>query len=143
MSFSKSIMDEYSIGKSASQPQVWFPGPIIVGAGPSGLAAAACLKAKGIQSLILERANCIASLWQYKTYDRLKLHLPKQFCQLPLMPFPSNFPKYPSKHQFIDYLQSYARKFDIQPVFSQTVHRAEFDKKIGQWRVRTSGNQVC
>ncbi|XP_049387469.1 probable indole-3-pyruvate monooxygenase YUCCA5 [Solanum stenotomum] len=30
-------------------------------------------------AVILERAHCIPSLWQIKTYDRLKLHLPKHF----------------------------------------------------------------
>lgn len=64
-------------------------GPIIVGAGPSGLAVSACLKSNGIPSLILERSDCLASLWQQRTYDRLKLHIPKHFCQLPLFGFPT------------------------------------------------------
>ncbi|RWW04500.1 hypothetical protein GW17_00032270, partial [Ensete ventricosum] len=66
---------------------IWVPGPIIVGGGPSGLAVAACFKKKGIPCVVLERANCVASLWQLKAYDRLHLHLPKEFCELPLMPF--------------------------------------------------------
>lgn len=116
---------------------LWSPGPIIVGAGPSGLAVAACLKEKGIASLVLERSNCIASLWQNKTYDRLRLHLPKKYCELPLMPFPATFPKYPSKQQFITYLENYARKFDIRPQFNETVVSAEYDNGLGFWRVRT------
>ncbi|MBA0662006.1 hypothetical protein Goklo_006212, partial [Gossypium klotzschianum] len=95
---------------SRSSRCVYVPGPLIVGAGPSGLAAAACLKAKGVPSVILERSNCIASLWQFKTYDRLHLHLPKQFCELPLMGFPTDFLTYPTKQQFVDYLESYAKK---------------------------------
>ncbi|KAF7150149.1 hypothetical protein RHSIM_Rhsim02G0183100 [Rhododendron simsii] len=117
----------------------FVPGPVIVGAGPSGLAAAACLKQKGIESLVLERSNCIASLWQLKTYDRLRLHLPKKFCELPLMPFPQDFPNYPSKQQFVDYLEDYAREFDIRPVFNETVARAEYDSGAGYWRVRCAG----
>ncbi|OUZ99947.1 Pyridine nucleotide-disulfide oxidoreductase [Macleaya cordata] len=117
----------------------WVPGPVIVGAGPSGLAVAACLKAKEIPSVIIERANCIASLWQLKTYDRLRLHLPKKFCELPLMPFPANFPTYPIKHQFVSYLEDYASQFNLQPQFNETVVSAEFDQNIGFWRVRTSG----
>ncbi|KAK1352998.1 Flavin-containing monooxygenase [Heracleum sosnowskyi] len=76
---------------------VWVNGPVIVGAGPSGLAVGACLKEQGIPCIVLERADCIASLWQKRTYDRLKLHLPKQFCQLPKLPFPQHFPEYPTK----------------------------------------------
>ncbi|KAI4316159.1 hypothetical protein L6164_024165 [Bauhinia variegata] len=122
---------------SSSSRRVWVPGPVIVGAGPSGLAAAACLKEKGVPSLILERSNCIASLWQLKTYDRLHLHLPKQFCELPLMGFPSYFPTYPTKQQFVDYLVSYAERFDIRPRFNETVKQAEFDSTLGFWRVKS------
>nr|QLD98960.1 YUCCA2 [Lilium sp. c110941] len=122
---------------------VWVPGPIIVGAGPSGLAAAACLKEKGVPSLLLERSHCIASLWQLKTYDRLRLHLPKQFCQLPLMPFPEDFPMYPDKRQFVSYLEDYAQRFKIRPVFNAAVESAEYDGVAGAWRVRTErGNYV-
>ncbi|KAJ0971482.1 hypothetical protein J5N97_019441 [Dioscorea zingiberensis] len=117
----------------------WVPGPLIVGAGPSGLAVAACLRNKGVPCLILERSNCIASLWQLKTYNRLCLHLPKNLCELPLMPFPENFPEYPSKQQFISYLEAYAKKFDILPMFNRTVVSAEYDNGLGLWRVKAVG----
>ncbi|KAJ0089949.1 hypothetical protein Patl1_12872 [Pistacia atlantica] len=120
---------------------VCVPGPVIVGAGPSGLAAAACLKEKGVPSIVLERSNCIASLWQLKTYDRLSLHLPKQFCELPLMGFPADFPTYPTKQQFVDYLESYAKKFDISPRFNETVAQAEYDATVRFWRVKTVGGK--
>lgn len=116
---------------------IWVNGPVIVGAGPSGLAVAASLKRQEVPYIILERANCIASLWQNRTYDRLKLHLPKQFCQLPNLPFPDDFPEYPTKYQFIQYLESYATHFDIQPKFNETVQSAKYDKRFGLWRVKT------
>ncbi|KAK7320772.1 hypothetical protein VNO77_30556 [Canavalia gladiata] len=125
----------------SSERCVWVPGPVIVGAGPSGLATAAYLKEKGVPSLILERSNCIASLWQLKTYDRLRLHLPKQFCELPLMGFPCDFPTYPTKQQFIEYLESYAQRFHIRPMFNETVKHAEFDATLGFWRVRSFNNK--
>ncbi|XP_023741536.1 indole-3-pyruvate monooxygenase YUCCA6 [Lactuca sativa] len=119
--------------------QVLVPGPVIVGAGPSGLAAAACLREQGVPSVVLERSNCIASLWQLKTYDRLRLHLPKKFCELPLMSFPEDFPAYPTKQQFIEYLETYAKRFRIEPVFEQSVERAEYDESVGMWRVKSVG----
>ncbi|KAF2564113.1 hypothetical protein F2Q70_00018687 [Brassica cretica] len=129
-------------GMMTSQHRVCVvTGPVIVGAGPSGLATAACLKEKNITSVILERSNCIASLWQLKTYDRLHLHLPKQFCELPLIPFPDHFPTYPTKQQFIEYLEDYARRFDIRPEFGQTVESAEFDENLGMWRVVSVGEE--
>ena len=126
-----------SSSSSSSFSTVWVHGPVIVGAGPSGLAAAACLREKSVPSVILERSNCIASLWQLKTYDRLRLHLPKQFCELPFMGFPSHFPTYPSKQQFVQYLENYAERFGIRPRFNETVQHAEFDAKLGLWRVKS------
>ncbi|KAK8579424.1 hypothetical protein V6N13_142636 [Hibiscus sabdariffa] len=116
---------------------IWVNGPVIVGAGPSGLAVGACLKNRGVPFVVLERADCIASLWQKRTYDRLKLHLPKQFCQLPYFPFPDDFPEYPTKYQFINYLESYAKHFDINPNFNETVQSAKYDETFGLWRVKT------
>ncbi|KAE8730782.1 putative indole-3-pyruvate monooxygenase YUCCA4 [Hibiscus syriacus] len=120
---------------------VWVDGPIIVGAGPSGLAASACLTQQGVPSLILEKSDCLASLWQHRTYDRLKLHLPKQFCELPLLGFPRDFPKYPTKHQFVTYLESYASHFSIHPRFNQAVQSADYDRGSGFWSVQTQDSQ--
>lgn len=72
-----------------------------------------------------------------KTYNRLKLHLPKQFCQLPKFPFPQHYPEYPTKKQFIDYLESYAKRFDINPMFNECVQLAKYDKICKLWRVKT------
>ncbi|KAJ4957420.1 hypothetical protein NE237_024531 [Protea cynaroides] len=135
----KMVHDDHLKMKKGAARCIWVPGPVIVGAGPSGLATAACLKEKGVSSMILERAGCIASLWQLNTYDRLSLHLPKQFCELPLMPFPAGFPTYPTKEQFLGYLESYAKVFDLRPVFNETVKRAEYDHSVGFWRVKTMG----
>ncbi|CAL5359109.1 unnamed protein product [Camellia sinensis] len=125
--------------KIRSPRRVYVPGPVIVGAGPSGLAAAACLKQRGVPSIVLERSNCIASLWQLKTYDRLRLHLPKQFCELPLMSFPQEFATYPTKQQFVHYLEEYAKRFEIRPLFGEAVASAEFDRSVGFWRVKSVG----
>ena len=46
---------------------------VIIGAGPAGLASAACLKAEGITPVILERADTVASSWRGH-YDCLHLH---------------------------------------------------------------------
>ncbi|KAL8158758.1 hypothetical protein V2J09_000295 [Rumex salicifolius] len=133
--------DNHSNGpKSVPPRRVLFRGPIIIGAGPAGLAVAARLKQLGIPRLVLERSSCIASLWQLRTYDRLRLHLPKKFCELPDFPFPPDFPIYPTKQHFIAYLEAYAKHFGIKPVFGMTVVGAEFDVRWGMWRVAAVGD---
>lgn len=122
----------------AAAALVYVNSPIIVGAGPSGLAASACLSQNhGIPSLILEKSDCVASLWKHRTYDRLRVHLPKQFCELPLFGFPDDFPRYPTKEQFVSYLERYAARFGIEPMFGREVRRAEFDRGRGEWWVET------
>ncbi|CAL5079966.1 unnamed protein product [Urochloa decumbens] len=121
---------------TAASRVVWVNGPIVVGAGPAGLSVAACLRAKGVPSVILDRADCVASLWQRRTYDRLRLHLPRHFCELPGMPFPDHYPEYPTKRQFVDYLEAYAAQAGVEPRFNQAVTSARYDAAAGLWRVR-------
>ncbi|KAM0854024.1 hypothetical protein ACQ4PT_050693 [Festuca glaucescens] len=119
----------------AAPRRVWVPGPVIVGAGPSGLATAACLKARGVPSLVLERDACVAASWRHRTYERMRLHLPRCFCELPLAPFPAGTPPYPTRDQFIAYLDAYARAFAIEPLLGARVRAAAYDAAIGFWRV--------
>ncbi|KAK9265714.1 hypothetical protein L1049_024968 [Liquidambar formosana] len=124
--------------------RVWIPGPVIIGAGPSGLAAAACLKQIGVPSLILEKESCLASLWKLKTYDSLKLHLAKKLCELPHMAIPPGFPAYPTKQQFISYLEAYAKHFSITPMFGEEVRWAKYDATMGFWQVQANNSEfVC
>lgn len=141
--FSERWGKEAHDGLLEKQRCVWVNGPIIVGAGPSGLATAACLREQAVSCVILEKADCLVSLWQQRTYNRLKLHLPKQFCELPLMPFPDRFPTYPTKEQFIEYIESYAKEFKLQPRFNQRVESASYDRTCGHWRVRTVNTAAC
>ncbi|KAI3885517.1 hypothetical protein MKW92_042622, partial [Papaver armeniacum] len=98
---------------------------VIVGAGPSGLATFACLKQLNIPSIILEREDCYASLWKKRAYDRLKLHLAKQFCSLPHMPYPPNTPTFVPRAKFVEYIDSYVEKFDINPKCNRSVESAK------------------
>ncbi len=129
-----------SCSRSAASPRWRFPsrwvdGPLIVGAGPSGMATAACLRVKGVPCTIIERNDQVGSLWKRKTYDRLHLHLPKRFCQLPMFPFPDSYPTYPTRDQFVSYLDDYAERFDIKPEFNTAVSKAEFLAEFGIWAV--------
>ncbi|KAJ8430062.1 hypothetical protein Cgig2_020982 [Carnegiea gigantea] len=109
---------------------------IVVGAGPSGLATAACLTQDSIPYILLEREDCFASLWKKKSYDRLHLHLPKQYCELPLMKFPSTCPKYVPRKDFLEYLDNYVNHFHINPLYQRRVVGASFNQDSKNWHVR-------
>lgn len=108
---------------------------IIVGAGPSGLATSACLNVLSIPNIVLERDDCFASLWKKRSYDRLKLHLGKQFCQLPYMPYPQGTPTFIPKADFLHYLEDYVSRFEINPRYHRSVQSASYDKVEGKWEV--------
>ncbi|CAN6329199.1 unnamed protein product [Urochloa humidicola] len=110
---------------------------LIVGAGPAGLATAACLDQRSIPYLIVEREDCSASLWRHRAYDRVKLHLAKEFCTLPHMLYPNGTPTYVPKKEFIEYLDAYAEHFGIKPRYCISVDSAEYDEGAHRWVVAT------
>lgn len=107
---------------------------LVIGAGPAGLATAACLRQAGVPTLVLEQTNQIASAW-HQHYDRLHLHTDKNHSGLPMRPFAKDAPRYPSRKQVVAYMQDYARHFGIQPLFNQRVVSARRDGAT--WTVQT------
>ncbi|MBZ9841146.1 flavin-containing monooxygenase [Mesorhizobium sp. CA5] len=93
---------------------------VIVGAGPAGLAVAACLKQAGQDFIILERANEVAPAWR-RHYRRLHLHTVKSFSSLPFVPFPKSHPRYVPREKVVAYLGAYAGRFGLRPRFGVTV----------------------
>lgn len=110
------------------------PSVLIIGAGPAGLAAAACLRQAGVPSAVLERSQQLGAAW-HRHYDRLHLHSDKGSSSLPLMPFPRDYPRYPSRRLMVDYLHAYAQRFGIEPVLGQEV--TDVRPAEAGWEVQT------
>ena len=104
---------------------------IVVGAGPAGLAAAACMRVRGLNPVILEKSDSVGSVWR-RHYDRLHLHTDRGHSGLPGLPMPSSYGRYPSRAQVVEYLERYAAEFDLKPVFNTAVSAVRRDGRL--WR---------
>lgn len=109
---------------------------VIVGAGPSGLAVAACLKRLGRPYLLLEREPSLASTWR-RHYDRLHLHTAKQYSSLPHHPMPASYPTYPSRAQVVAYLDDYAKALELD--VRTGVHVTAATHARDHWRLESPG----
>jgi indole-3-pyruvate monooxygenase len=94
---------------------------LVIGAGPAGLAASACLRHEGLAHVVLEREATVGSAWR-RHYDRLHLHTTKTYSALPMTPWPKSAPRYPSRDEVVRYLQGYAAEHDVAPRLGVTVH---------------------
>ena len=108
---------------------------VVIGAGPAGLATAACLRRAGLDPVVIEREQTVGSSWRGH-YDRLHLHTAKDYSALPGMPFPHDYPTYPARAQVVSYLERYAAAMGVAPRFGVEVTRAQ---QVGaRWRVETN-----
>ena len=91
---------------------------LVIGAGPAGLAVAACLAQRGQSATVIEKADTVAASWRAH-YERLHLHTVKDLSALPGLPFPEATPRYVPRRGVVDYLAEYAKRYGITPCFGE------------------------
>ena len=82
---------------------------IIVGSGQSGLALAAHLQARDIDYLILDKHDGPGGAWNTR-YNSLEAHTPKVSDHFPCVPYPEDFPMFPTRSEVVLWMQLYAQK---------------------------------
>jgi cation diffusion facilitator CzcD-associated flavoprotein CzcO len=107
---------------------------VVIGAGPAGLATSRELGRHGIDHVVLERGNRLGHTWA-NLYDSLVLHTGKHLSALPGLPFSRTTRLFPSRRDFLHYLEEYARQFDL-PVRTGAEVGA-LTRADGQWRLQT------
>jgi putative flavoprotein involved in K+ transport len=85
---------------------------IIIGAGQAGLSVGYHLSRRGAPFLILEANDRIGDSWR-KRWDSLRLFTPARFDGLAGLPFPGDGYAFPTKDEMADYLEAYARHFQL------------------------------
>jgi putative flavoprotein involved in K+ transport len=112
---------------------------LVVGAGPAGLAVAACLRRRGIEPLVVDRGAAVGDSWRAR-YDRLHLHTPRVQSALPGLRIPRRFGRWVAKDDMAAYLRLYADHHGLSPRFGVEVTRLERDGDA--WKAETGGEPL-
>lgn len=84
----------------------------IIGAGISGLAAARVLISQGIECVLFERRASLGGVWA-DGYMNFGVQVPRNFYEFPDWPLPLDTPEFTPGPIVQDYLEGYARNFNI------------------------------
>jgi len=95
---------------------------IVIGGGQAGLAMGYQLARRGISFVILEAHKRIGDSWRER-WDSLRLFTPARYDGLDGMPFPAPAFSFPTKNEMADYLETYARKFQLPVLTGTRVNR--------------------
>ena len=108
----------------------------MAGAGTAGLSAAAVLKRRGFDVLVIERGPAVAMRWRER-YDGLRLNTMRVFSTLPGYWFERRYGRYPPREEVVSYLERYAAHHHLSIQFATELQRVE--KADGaRWRLETS-----
>jgi putative flavoprotein involved in K+ transport len=112
---------------------------LVVGAGPAGLAAAAMLRARGVEAAVVEQASVVGAAW-HDHYDRLHLHTTRSLSALPGLRIPRGEGRWVPRDGVVRYLERYASHHAVPVRFGVRVGR--LDPANGGWRAETSAGPL-
>ena len=114
-------------------------GIIVVGGGQAGLSVGYHLKRLGVEDfLILDGEARIGDAWR-KRWDSLKLFTPAAYDGLDGLHFPARGDATPSKDEMADYLETYARHFDLPVVLNARV--TQMTRRDGRFALMAGGQR--
>lgn len=110
--------------------------PIVIGAGPAGIATALALKDVGIRPLVLDAADAVASTWRGR-YDRLRLNSSRPLSHLPGRRFARGTPMFPTRDEVVPHLERHAHEGGIDVHLGTRVDRLA--REGAGWALSTAG----
>jgi putative flavoprotein involved in K+ transport len=112
---------------------------VVIGGGQAGLSVGYHLKQRGVRFAILDGSARVGDAWR-KRWDSLKLFSPAWLDSLDGMPFPLPRNEFPTKDQMADYLESYAKHFELPVRSSTQVER--LSRKDGLFTIETNHGEL-
>jgi putative flavoprotein involved in K+ transport len=125
------------VGDMAGQDGREYVETLVIGGGQAGLATGYQLSRRDLPYKIVDANKRVGDAWRNR-WDSLRLFTPNRLNRLPGMPFPGYHWGFPSKNEMADYLESYARKFDLRV---ETGVRVESLTREGDRFSATSGDR--
>lgn len=113
---------------------------LVIGSGPAGLATAAELLRRGIPTTVLERGDRPAAAWAGR-YDGLRFNTSRWWSALPGAPFPRAYGWFPTRDQYVDYLDAYAARHHVPVRTGVAVERIDRAGDEG-WTLSTDGGPL-
>ncbi len=110
---------------------------IVIGGGQAGLSVGYHLARRGVPFLILDASERVGDPWRQR-WDSLRLFTPARFAGLDGLPFPAPPHAFPTKDEMADYLEDYARTFELAVRSGVAVDRVS---RLGERFVVTAGDQ--
>jgi dimethylaniline monooxygenase (N-oxide forming) len=122
----------------------------LVGAGSSGMAAAKALHARGVAFEGFEIGSDIGGMWRYENdnglssaYRSLHIDTSRRNLGYPDHPIPEHYPDFLSHSQVMEWLESYAQRFDLKRHFRFGCRVGRIDPQgDGTWRVTLPGGET-
>lgn len=112
---------------------------VVAGGGAAGLAAAAMLRQAGIVAPVLERTGEVGSSWRGR-YDGLRLNTLRWSSALPGYKFDRRYGRWPSRDEWVAYLERYTEHHVLDVRFGTELRRVERDGD--DWVIDTSGGPI-
>jgi putative flavoprotein involved in K+ transport len=85
---------------------------VVIGGGQAGLSVGYQLRRRGLDFVILDAGRRVGDGWRNR-WDSLRLFTPARYDGLAGMPFPAPPYTFPTKDEMADYLETYARQFQL------------------------------
>ena len=120
----------------------------IIGAGPSGIAAAKNCRQANLDFVVFEKNDKVGGNWVFdaktghsSVYENTHLISSKSWSEYEDFPMPDDYPDYPNHYQLQSYFENYAKYFDVYSKikFDHTVSKVE-RQSDGNWLVHFIDN---